>query len=235
MKIYFRPALLAFFLLLSASFSFGQKTYTLATHSDIVTKVDSAGPVVLQIGVTSTATSLINIKWTILSDGFPQSGWTYSYCDLITCFTSGYNSSGTDPMDPKGYGAFTITVNGFNHIAKNEEMKLVIWDVKNPSMTDTLILAINATRLGIEANNIPSSFINLYPNPAVDYLNLNTSNSDFVLAKVIISNSLGQQVSEQILSNGSQVLPVSQLGKGLYFVRIQDNQGREAVKQFVKE
>jgi len=82
---------------------------------------------------------------------------------------------------------------------------------------------------GILSNNeFVSQNFNIYPNPTSDILNINLENN-LVLDHVTIYNNLGQVV-KTVTEN---VINVSQLAKGLYFVEVTTNQGKATKKVIV--
>jgi hypothetical protein len=76
-----------------------------------------------------------------------------------------------------------------------------------------------------EKNNID---INIYPNPAKDKINIVGKN----IKKVEIVNLNGQIVKSRTINSENYIIDVSDLSKGLYFIKI--NNGREVKKIVVK-
>ena len=69
---------------------------------------------------------------------------------------------------------------------------------------------------------------NIYPNPTSDILNISLENN-LVLENVTIYNNLGQIVK----TANKNVIDVSELAKGLYFVEVTTNQGKATKKVVV--
>jgi len=83
---------------------------------------------------------------------------------------------------------------------------------------------------GILSNNeFVSQNFNIYPNPTSDILNINLENN-LVLEQVTLYNNLGQIVKTTI----ENVIDVSHLEKGLYFVEVTTNQGKATKKVVIK-
>lgn len=70
---------------------------------------------------------------------------------------------------------------------------------------------------------------NIYPNPATDVINICLENN-LILQKVTLYNNLGQIVKE----SNQEIIDVSGLTKGLYFVEVETNQGKASKKVIVK-
>jgi hypothetical protein len=235
MKSVFRFAIAVLFCALITNVA-SARNYTIDNHWVNLMKVDSSSPDILQIHVKNISDSDVNVKYTILTNSFPFSGWEYQICDLNTCFASASSmpNSNTNGLDSKQLSAFSVDVLHYRNYKVVAEFKVVMWDEKHPDETDTLRFTINANRLGVENKSIPGSFISLYPNPATNYIYLQNT-ADFQPSKAIVVNAMGQVVVSQGITSQTTRLPIDALEKGLYFVRLQDKNGREAIKQFVRE
>ncbi len=89
--------------------------------------------------------------------------------------------------------------------------------ISHGSCTDTsACLAIDSlqTGIGVEEND----FITLFPNPAIEILNIKSNQS---VIGVSIFNALGEEVAYHTSSK----VPVSSLEKGIYLIRIQTRNG----------
>lgn len=83
---------------------------------------------------------------------------------------------------------------------------------------------------GILSNDkFVSQNFNIYPNPTSDVLNISLENN-LVLQEATIYNNLGQVVKTAT----ENVIDVSQLAKGLYFVEVTTDQGKATKKVVVK-
>ncbi|RRA96249.1 T9SS type A sorting domain-containing protein [Paenimyroides viscosum] len=78
-------------------------------------------------------------------------------------------------------------------------------------------------------NEFVSQNFNIYPNPTSDILNISLENN-LVLEHVTIYNNLGQVVKTAT----ENVIDVSHLAKGLYFVEVTTNQGKATKKVVVQ-
>jgi len=80
----------------------------------------------------------------------------------------------------------------------------------------------------LSTNEFVSQNFNIYPNPTSDILNINFENN-LVLQEVTIYNNLGQMVKTAT----ENVINVSSLAKGLYFVEVTTNQGKATKKVII--
>jgi len=84
--------------------------------------------------------------------------------------------------------------------------------------------------LGTASNNsFSNEAFNIFPNPAIDFLNISLDN-DQILEKVIIYNNLGQIVK----TSNHKVVNVESLSPGIYFVEVATNHGKGVKKLIVK-
>ena len=81
----------------------------------------------------------------------------------------------------------------------------------------------------LSSNEFVSQNFNIYPNPTSDVLNISLENN-LVLQEATIYNNLGQVVKTAT----ENVIDVSQLAKGLYFVEVTTDQGKATKKVVVK-
>ncbi|SMO69626.1 Por secretion system C-terminal sorting domain-containing protein [Saccharicrinis carchari] len=77
--------------------------------------------------------------------------------------------------------------------------------------------------------------INVYPNPAKDILVISGLSSKYSNVHIISINGSDVLISQPINSTDINTLNVSQLKKGLYFLRFTGNFGSESVIKFLKE
>ena len=94
---------------------------------------------------------------------------------------------------------------------------------------DTVTVIVSG--VGIETYTKDGKGITLYPNPATNTLNIESSTK---FSEVIISDILGNVVIRQRAYNHAVSVDVSGLGKGLYFVKLLNENGF-VVKRFLKE
>lgn len=64
--------------------------------------------------------------------------------------------------------------------------------------------------------------INIYPNPSSDFVSINSYNNIYTIE---ISNTLGETVKSQILNNKSGIIDINDLKKGIYIIRLKDENG----------
>lgn len=78
------------------------------------------------------------------------------------------------------------------------------------------------------------SFIKIYPNPAVDQVTVALSNNTFPVEASIYTLT-GQKVMQQTLEKNSNLLEVSKLSAGIYFVVIRSDELNETKKLIIKK
>lgn len=83
----------------------------------------------------------------------------------------------------------------------------------------------------LQANNTP---VKMYPNPAVDRVNILLENSNFP-AQATIYNLTGQKVMQQSLSSSATSMEVGGLASGIYLVQIQSGLMNETKKLVINK
>lgn len=102
------------------------------------------------------------------------------------------------------------------------------------SAVDVITLKYSAIVTGInETTKEPASIV-LYPNPTKDLLILKHNETKLTGAEIRIVNALGQVVLDGTSETFEQKINVSELPKGVYFIKIQNN-GLTATGKFIKE
>lgn len=98
-------------------------------------------------------------------------------------------------------------------------------------MIDSLIFKYNLG-IGIKENSIQTKGFILYPNPTNNYLKIETlvPANQLILS---IYNTTGQELINRILNNETQV-DISDLTRGIYFVKLVSNEAVE-IKKIIKE
>jgi len=74
----------------------------------------------------------------------------------------------------------------------------------------------------------------VYPNPAVDVLNINISNASFKNSSVTITNVSGKQLINTNMSGANTQINIEGLSNGIYFVNITNENGFKKTVKFVK-
>ncbi|MCF6296276.1 MAG: T9SS type A sorting domain-containing protein, partial [Flavobacteriaceae bacterium] len=80
----------------------------------------------------------------------------------------------------------------------------------------------------LNINEVTENEISIYPNPVKDILTINSKGN---FETIIIYNQLGQQVREVV----SNQIDISNLSKGLYFVKIISQSGKMEIKKIIKK
>lgn len=136
-----------------------------------------------------------------------------------------YNNWGDEPDDSGGQDGLGLSLNGWPYGKAGE------WnDVDN---TNTLYYIVEHPST-LSINDFNLSKIKMYPNPVVDFLTIETKEMD--LFNIEILNSLGQKITATRLNSnsGSEIIDLSYLKNGIYFVKINLQNGESIIKKISK-
>jgi hypothetical protein len=99
-------------------------------------------------------------------------------------------------------------------------------DLTNSVYVDSIVFdnTLSTNDFGYTNNTI-----SLYPNPAQEVLNISSSNS---IVKIEVYDLLGKKVASNI---NASVVNVATLGKGVYIVKVVQENGTVVAKQFIKK
>lgn len=170
--------------------------------------------------------------------GFYKKPGSYNYKTLLTDYPDAWQ---------KDQVADTIYYNGMNTIWKKTKLALaqtsgvMIWELSNEVTGErSLLRVINATidsvRVPVTANVLKVNEMNIYPNPANDYLILQHPGA-FNIATVNIVNLSGSVVKTlqlQPAGESDSRINISALSKGEYICQVSTPEGNFA-KIFFKE
>jgi hypothetical protein len=170
-------------------------------------------------------------EWIVI-DINATSGWEFGLCDPGNCVTEltiGSKSEFTLGVGKSGEfkGDFVP-----NATSGNGKAKIVCYSKANPTMYfDTLEVQINAWATGVKINQAATRELSIFPNPAKEKLTLKYNVKE--TTQVDIYNVLGSKV-KTINHNGFETeINISDLQKGLYFIRFKD--GNQTIsKPFTK-
>lgn len=144
--------------------------------------------------------------------GFPVGGVWTSF-GTISVNSNGNATTG----NTNGFGSVTYTVTNSNGCSNRR------------TMTGNVVAC--ASR-GAESETQKANFI-VYPNPAKTIVNIKVDNL-VGKGEIILTDLLGKQIKQQLLSLGNNSINVSHLAKGMYLINIITEQGREVKKVVVE-
>lgn len=181
---------------------------------------NSSDEITLKTVVTNNATdpSDDTLTWTIIEQTL-LSNWGISYCDPVDCKTAltlgDFSSFKLNP------GSFAEMKMGlfFNNISGNGKLTATIKSKKNPQFIDTIFFIANSWTTNVKDIEKNQSF-SFYPNPVKDQISIKYPSKDNV--KIEIFNVLGMKVKTINQEGNITSLQVSDLKKGIYFIRITD-------------
>jgi hypothetical protein len=105
------------------------------------------------------------------------------------------------------------------------------WNDVSSLNTMYYVIEYNGITIGLTSNQIEDSDISIYPNPSNEKIMLEANSN---LKKIIITTVDGKVVREIFSSQKSLTLDVSELSKGIYFVRMTLPSGEVVTKKMVK-
>lgn len=204
---------------LSSFYYAHSQSFTLSKH-----QVNAEGPNGTNQDALCTITNVssdindTNFKWTVVSYSTPM-GWQSSYCDTKDCYygiTMGMNR--TFNLRQNGSGPLKANFD-FQGVQGTGCMTVLVSSVKYPANTDTVTYCATAWPTAIRENTAPRSF-SLYPNPAHDQINVNFNAKDKFTVEIF--NVLGCKVRSFTQDANTLSIDISDLDKGLYFIRIRE-------------
>jgi hypothetical protein len=121
-----------------------------------------------------------------------------------------------------------------------EEFALeVVYDINFDNSTgnylSSSLSAINAVTMSVTGiNNIGTSGISIYPNPASDFVVINIATEGFAGATITVNDTKGRTVIERMISSSNSKLDISNLESGIYIISIKSDSLNEISKLIVR-
>lgn len=201
-----------------------------ATH-DVHIDVSEQGDALSYVYNNSSSTK--TIRWVRLVEGTPAA-WTSTVCDENNCYSTA-TSTKDFILNGGANGLLKLTVTP-NETPGEGVFKVLVYDV-NDSANANAIMIVNTVVENLTGVSDPvNGGVSIYPIPAKDFLNVKFEAVKNV-SSVEIFNVVGQKLKVVNVSSEmkSVAVPVSDLKKGVYFVRVYSNGNDVITKTFTKE
>ena len=164
--------------------------------------------------------------WTRVLEEIPST-WETAICDQTTCYPPELS---TNDLVLKQGDYFDFKVNFYPYnTAGCGRTKVIIQSKVNPSNKDSFYTEVCSYDAAASIKKVETK-INVYPNPAKDFITINTSISG--LFTVNVYDILGVLKLSKEISSGNRV-DIKDLGKGVYIMRIEGD--ANATKVFQKQ
>ncbi len=209
----------------SAQFSFNNKIVSVSGWGSDTEPKDAQ--CVMTNNSTDAADSMVS--WSIVSFDMP-SGWQFDFCDPYDCIVNlslGFSNTFKLKAGMSGplKGQFYSKGN-----SGNATVKIRLAYANGSHDADTITLMAKGWATGL--NNVKKQGeVTFYPNPAKDVITLRYPTTKAI--DVTIYNVLGAKVKSFTHSTNETSLNISDLEKGMYFIRFNDN-GSIVSKSFTK-
>lgn len=199
------------------------------------------GDVQIDNKIKSTSSTPVYLKWKIINSHF-DAGWSITgFCDNMLCYPFSVAllqgaSHVSSSYSNASWGDLHAFINGDN--AANGTYGSVTVLVEDTVANYSRTLTFIARKWPTGVNNVTKSDDNvvLYPNPAKDDLNILFDGNDGVKT-ITVYNLIGKAVSVfRVTAGNSAKLRIDNIPSGIYFVRLQDAQGRTvATRKFTHQ
>lgn len=209
----------------SAQFSFNNKTVSVSGWGSDTEPKDAQ--CVMTNNSTSAGDSMIS--WSIVSFDMPT-GWQFDFCDPYDCIVNlslGFSNTFKLKAGLSGPLKGQFYTKGNSGTAT---VKIRLAYANGSHDADTITLMAKGWATGL-SNVKKQSEVTFFPNPAKDVITLKYPTTKVI--DVAVYNVLGAKVKSFTHSNNETSLNISDLEKGMYFIRFNDN-GNVVSKSFTK-
>jgi len=177
----------------------------------------------------------VKIKWTRYADVEPV-GWTTTVCDDLNCYAPSVGAAPTVVTIAAGQTGL-LKLNLFpNEVVGTGHYHVIAYDIMD-SANVNVTMTVEVTAQGNTGiNDIGDAVISVYPNPAKDVLFVNLDATKHITS-LEVYNVVGQKVKTVNLEDGlkSVSVPVSDMKKGVYFLRVVSGTKEIVTRTFSKD
>lgn len=174
----------------------------------------------------------VTLRWVRVVESEPAE-WATTVCDKNLCYSPETASQvftlGVDSMSLMKLNVFPNNMDG------EGKYQILVYDVSDSANTNA-VMNVDAVAEVTGISGIIGEVVSIYPNPAKGVLYMNLDGSKHITS-VDIHNIVGQKVKTVNFEEGvkSVAIPVADLKKGIYFLRIFSNGKEIATKTFSKD
>lgn len=203
-------------------------------HGDSVKAAIGSDMTSMHNNVTNITSAPIKLTWKVISTNMTGT-WTtpgvVGVCDNKLCYTNdatnsllnGVNTYTSDDYAPAAPGDFHLQLAGLNGVAAGSAYISV--SLTNGAQTDTATFVVTKWSTGVTNVTKVSDDVVLYPNPAQDQVNV-LFDSKANIKNITLYNLIGKAMRVYRVSGNSAKLDIADIPSGIYFLRLQDAQGR---------
>lgn len=199
----------------------------------IALQVEASGYGDANSTVYNTTNGTRTFRWIRTVEGAP-SAWTTTVCDKNNCYSTS-TSSQEFVLGAGASGLLRLTVNP-NDAFGEATYQILVYDINDSSNTHA-VFTVDVTVQDVTGINDPiNGGVSVYPIPAKDILNVNFDGVKNVNS-VAVYNVVGQKLKTYNVYAGSKTvaIPVADMKKGVYFLRVYSNSKEAITKTFTKE
>ena len=185
--------------------------------------------------VQNNSSGPIKIKWTRFADVEPM-GWTSTVCDDLNCYAPSIGAAPSIVTIPAGEKGL-LKLNLFpNEVVGTGHYHVVAYDIMDSANVNVTMSVDVTAQANTGINDIGDAVISVYPNPAKDLLFVNLDVTKHI-SSLEIYNVVGQKVKTVNLEDGlkSVSVPVSDIKKGVYFLRVVSGTKEIVTRTFSKD
>lgn len=207
--------LLGLGLILAATTTVSAQKYSFETVNRTVYVFTDTNACEIHLKVKNNTATKLPLTWKVRANTLTENRWKdLAFCDPSLCYYAvEQGAEYVTEIDAHGTGDFKLSVKPKLY-ASLDSFSIFFHETGNTSQIDTLTYVLNAQTVGIKENQLQyAGRLNLYPNPAVNSINLDLKGS----LTVAIFNMQGQNVYSQL--NAGQRISIEALKPGLYMIQ----------------
>lgn len=191
--------------------------------------IDDASDLLLDI-IRNEEVDTLRLSYELVTNSIPEE-WYSAYCDNHGCYSTLPENGSMSPMYEDMLGFVKLIIDP-NNIEGDAMVQYYIYEDNDYENGQTMTFIIHTPNaVGIE--NTAKINFNIYPNPVINSLSINTEESIFEIG---IYNILGHQIfSLQPNQNSNLQINTQAWSTGIYFLELTNKNGVKTTRKFVKK
>ncbi len=216
--VYFLTLMLALFVVGKA------QTFTVYPSLVVNTTLDARNTANVYIHFPNSTAQPITLAWEVTNSNYPQ-GWLMQVCDNNLCYNLPHPLETMNPV-VQGDSGFLKMICFPLEIAGTGTITFHVYDVNSPTSSVNVTYNFEATSTVGFTTGPTEENVNIFPNPAQDYLNIRSLNGQLEKGSVKLYDLKGQLLLDQPVKAGQgNSIDVQTITPGMYLLRYESKSG----------
>lgn len=217
------------------------QNYTISPSTTLNGIAGCDSTTIFNINFKNETTGKLSLSWKLLRNSIPAC-WSNYICDYGHCYIGipAKKTMDSIPFDSSGFIHLYITIPA--DTTGSGTVSFYVYETADETKGDTITFKIDGcsggavcpTMLAIGEPAMKNDNIIVYPNPANDFLNISNGDINYTDKTIRIFNVIGKKIMEFPSKKSFNKINISNLPSGIYFIKLENQDGSVCTKRFCK-